>query len=817
MRFRVWLLRLVLVAALPLLLLAVAVAAWTANQQRASVLGGLANTAHALRLAIDREVATAAGTLTALAASPAAEAAIAGDPAALRVHAVNVVRDAPGGLISIVFYAADGRQVVNTLAPPGAPLPSIADVRPPQGAATIVDPAAVLRDILLSGRIHVTDLFWGPVARRFLIGVFAPVSRDGRVLGAVTSSFPPRRLVDVLRRQPLPDGWAATVIDRNNIIVARSVDAERFVGKTAPLVSGMERTRVPDVYRAISLTGAPVYAAIVRSDEAPWTLALFAPRATVEAPMRQAVALLGVGGTLLVGLGAWAALRLGRRMGGEVEMLAASAADGLARPDADTPHVRIAEVEAVRAALERAGAALRSSEAQFRTLAETVPDLLFVTDRRGAVTYVNPAFASFAGLPAGRLLDDGWQALLAEEERAAVLAQWTRSLRAQTPHMAEFRLRRHDGAWRSFLCRAVPQRDERDKVAGWVGTCTDIQHVRDSRERLQVLLREVDHRAKNALAVVQSILRLTPANDPAAYAKAVEGRIAAMASAHSLLSASQWSGARLEDLIARELAPFRGAVTLEPPPAALAVEPESTQAVAMVLHELATNAAKHGALSTPGGRVRIGWTLLDGPARLGLSWEEEGGPPLDRPPAQSGFGTMLMRQIVETQLRGGLSFRWDAGGLRCAIELPTDCFVAGGVLDDAAARAPAPVDAQGDAPGGRLILIVEDEAITALAMAKVLREAGYRPLGPVGRVDDALDLLRTARPDAAVLDLNLFGSSSQPVAEALRDMRVPFVICSGYGEGGPTLAAANEPPRLAKPVSGERLVGAVAQVMRAGA
>lgn len=816
MRFRVWLLRLVLVAALPLLLLAVAVAAWTALQQRQSVLAAVANTAQALQLAIDRELVSAIGMLEAVSVSLATDAALDGEAARLHANAVRIVERSRGGVLNIVLYAADGRQMMNSSAPPGTPLPAIDDVTVPEGATRVTNARATLAEIMAQGRPHVSDLFRGPLLKRHIIAVSVPVIRDGMAEGVLTTSIDPARLSGMLRDQNLPAGWIASVMDRNILLIARNKEADRFLAQPVTGVEAMTPTGVPEVYRAVSLTGVPVYAAMARSSLASWRLGLLVPRAAVEAPMWRALALIGLGGAAIVGLGVWTALAMGRRMGREVEMLAASAADGRARPDAETPHVRIAEVEAVRAALDRAGAALRSSEAQFRTLAETVPDLLFVTDRRGAVTYVNPAFASYAGLPAGRLLDDGWQALLAEEERAPVLAQWTRSLRAQTPHMAEFRLRRHDGAWRSFLCRAVPQRDERGKVAGWVGTCTDIQHVRDSRERLQVLLREVDHRAKNALAVVQSILRLTPANDPAAYARAVEGRIAAMASAHSLLSASQWSGARLEDLIARELAPFRGAVTLEPPPAALAVEPESTQAVAMVLHELATNAAKHGALSTPGGRVRIGWTMLDGPARLSLNWEEEGGPPLDRPPAQSGFGTLLMRQIVETQLRGGLSFRWDAGGLRCAIELPPDCFVAGGVLDAAAARAPAPVDAQGDAPGGRLILIVEDEAITALAMAKVLREAGYRPLGPVGRVDDALDLLRTARPDAAVLDLNLFGRSSQPVAEALRDMRVPFVICSGYGEGGPTLAAANDAPRLAKPVSGERLVGAVAQVMRAG-
>ncbi|HYC02191.1 MAG TPA: HWE histidine kinase domain-containing protein [Azospirillaceae bacterium] len=199
--------------------------------------------------------------------------------------------------------------------------------------------------------------------------------------------------------------------------------------------------------------------------------------------------------------------------------------------------------------------------------------------------------------------------------------------------------------------------------------------ARAEAERRQVLLmREVDHRAKNALAVVQTVVRLTRAATQREFLEAVEGRIAALARAHSLLANGRWSGAGLRALAAEELDPYvgdgRGEAVLDGPDVALA--PDAVQPTAMVLHELATNAAKYGALSHPGGRVRLSWSPTpDG--GLELEWREEDGPPLAGPPGRQGFGSEMVAAAA-TQLGGTARFDWDPSGLRCRLSMAPDAL-----------------------------------------------------------------------------------------------------------------------------------------------
>ncbi len=191
--------------------------------------------------------------------------------------------------------------------------------------------------------------------------------------------------------------------------------------------------------------------------------------------------------------------------------------------------------------------------------------------------------------------------------------------------------------------------------------------------QLLLLAREVDHRAKNALAVVQATLRLTPKLDTESYAKAVEGRVSALARAQTLLAQDRWRGASLRALLEAELGRLTAAdgtprVTLEGPPVLL--PPEAAQPLALAMHELATNAAKHGALSTPDGRVDVAWRPLGTGDRLILRWVETGGPEIDQAPARRGFGSRVVEGVVRGQLGGTLDLSWPGSGLVCEISIP---------------------------------------------------------------------------------------------------------------------------------------------------
>ncbi|WP_372624597.1 HWE histidine kinase domain-containing protein [Falsiroseomonas sp.] len=206
------------------------------------------------------------------------------------------------------------------------------------------------------------------------------------------------------------------------------------------------------------------------------------------------------------------------------------------------------------------------------------------------------------------------------------------------------------------------------------GLLRDVSERRAADERQALMTLELDHRAKNALAVVLAALRLTPSSDPRLYAAAVEGRVAALARAHTLLTATRWAGADLAELVRGELRPFLAGADsdgprarVEGPPVMLAAH--AAQPLSMALHELATNALKHGALSAPRGLVEVDWQL---PARspvLRLRWSETGGPPVRAAPSRMGFGSRVLRGTVLDQLGGSLSLTWPPSGLVCTLEV----------------------------------------------------------------------------------------------------------------------------------------------------
>ncbi|HEY8610102.1 MAG TPA: PAS domain S-box protein [Roseomonas sp.] len=236
---------------------------------------------------------------------------------------------------------------------------------------------------------------------------------------------------------------------------------------------------------------------------------------------------------------------------------------------------------------------------------------------------------------------------------------------------ARIRQRRR-GELRWIEAHAQPvEHDAKRQVVRVIGIVQDITARKAAEERQALLTNEMDHRAKNALAVVQSALRLTPKEDAASYAAAVEGRVGALARAQTLLAEERWNGAGLHALLEGELAPFLSgqAVDLDGPPAVL---PASiAQPLAMAVHELATNAVKYGALSEPEGRVSVSWRFTgDAPGILRLRWMETGGPPITGPPTRRGFGSRVLEGTVRRQLGGVVSLAWGRTGLVCEIEVP---------------------------------------------------------------------------------------------------------------------------------------------------
>ena len=347
----------------------------------------------------------------------------------------------------------------------------------------------------------------------------------------------------------------------------------------------------------------------------------------------------------------------------------------------------------------------------------------------------------------------------------------------------EARIIRPNGELRWCICAAAMTLNADGSVGRVSGVTVDITDRKEAEERQALLAREVDHRARNALAVTQSIVHLTRANNIKGYIAAVNGRIGALSRAHALLSESRWQGADLAKLIDDELAPYQriaDAAKSEAGGPPIALQPATAQILALALHELATNAVKYGALSSESGAVKVSWELNAG--RLNLQWTESGGPATS-PPTSRGFGTKLITATCETQLGGKAKFDWLTEGLRCTLSVPVEDKLAHPERD----AAPGPRTSEnvgGVAPpvlAGKRVLLVEDEMLVAMMMKDMLTDLGFSVVGPYGRISEALPVARANDLEAAVLDINLNGELVYPVAAALVERGVPIVFVTGYG------------------------------------
>jgi PAS domain S-box-containing protein len=328
-----------------------------------------------------------------------------------------------------------------------------------------------------------------------------------------------------------------------------------------------------------------------------------------------------------------------------------------------------------------AEAALAESETRFRLAQEAAEIGVFERVLPNPHSHWSPTMFRLYGLDPTRrspwMDEEHHLALLHPDDREAHRARRAamRADPSRTRFAFEFRVCRADtGEVRWLATRGEVVRDAEGRPLVIRGVNHDVTERRRAEERQMLLAREVDHRAKNALAVVQAIVGLTRQSDPERFRAAVTGRIAAMARAHTLLAREGWGSAELRELVEAEVAPHGSdpsdgveRVAIAGPSVALA--PGAAQPLAMALHELATNAAKYGALTSPAGRVRIAWTpTADG--GLQLRWTEVGGPELAGPPEHRGFGSSVIRNTVERQLGGRVRFEWPRDGLDLTLSLP---------------------------------------------------------------------------------------------------------------------------------------------------
>ena len=318
-------------------------------------------------------------------------------------------------------------------------------------------------------------------------------------------------------------------------------------------------------------------------------------------------------------------------------------------------------------------ARLRESEARFRAMADSAPAPVWVTSAAGTIEFVNQAFVDFAGQSAEALLGDAWLDLLHPDDAPALGHRRAKGRTGPDAYWVEARFRHHSGAWRWMRASSKPRFDAAGRFQGYVGLAVDMTEVRAAEARQQLLINELNHRVKNTLATVQSIARQTLKEG--VVSRAARGqlteRLMALSAAHNVLTRENWESAELRDIALEALRPYDDTdvprITMAGPAARLA--PNVALALSMGLHELATNATKHGALSVPRGRVDIAWTRADDPGAIRLVWREAGGPPVTAP-ADMGFGSRLLAQGLAAELGHPARLDYAPEGLICTIVAP---------------------------------------------------------------------------------------------------------------------------------------------------
>ena len=427
--------------------------------------------------------------------------------------------------------------------------------------------------------------------------------------------------------------------------------------------------------------------------------------------------------------------------------------------------------------------ALRQSEERYKGVYNNAATGIYIADLSGRYRYCNPAYASVHGYTENELRKLSMKDVVYPEDWPAHAPQVQQLISGKIPSFEIVNrcvTKRGELLWTHKHVSML--RDAAGRPESIIALVTNVTERKKNEECIALLMREVNHRSKNLLMLVQAIARQTSA--PKDFLHRFDERLRALAAGDNLLVKNEWKGINVEDLAKSQLAhmidPTGARIRLSGPP--ILVSASAAQTIGMALHELATNAGKYGALSNDTGRVELSWDKSDGSPSgdlFTLDWRESGGPPVTQP-SHSGFGTSVICSMVEYNLDANVDLKFLPSGLEWSIRCPLASIIGskGPTL-----HAKPRYGANGKVRSGPAqVLVVEDEALVAVEISHILREEGFQVVGPTARVEEALHLLNDVGCDAAVLDIQLGRETSELIASVLAARDTPFVAVSGYSK-----------------------------------
>jgi PAS domain S-box-containing protein len=647
-----------IVAAPLLMLLGLSLYGW-AELEREQLEQRIVQVARDLADSVDRDIDRDMTVLRTLVTSPALEG---------EVWSVfyDQVKASLGNNAFFVLVDLSGRQLINTYAPYG------------KAPALTGDPET-FRRVRETGRPSVSKLFTSVVAQRPVYNVSIPVMRDGKLRYVANMSQFPERLSGLLKGQSLQAPWQTRIWDGGGIVLADLHDNAGLVGKPVP---SQFRSQQPfTIFRTIGMDGTEVLAAVGRSALSDWNVAVAFP---VDLANARRTTSLWVWALVIVATAALVALLaslFGREM---TRPLAAAtrAAEALGHgQEVIAPRSRLVEANAVNEALVRAKydldvglAALRHREEQLSSAADAAQFGAHEYDVASDRSVRSPQFLRILGVgPDDAAASFGYaMGFVHPDDRSRVLAEKQEVIAGGESHyQLEYRIRRPDGEVRWVMDRGrVVRAGASGQAERVVGVLIDITTLKLAEQRQSLLFDELNHRVKNTLAIVQALAQQTMRSqpDPASFIRIFEGRVASLARANDLLTRGAWRGAGLREIVDTALAPFadgRRPIEIAGNPAEMPAN--ITVTLSLMLHELATNAAKYGALSVPDGRLSIRWTAetTDAGTAIDLEWLEQGGPAVTAP-ERKGFGSRLLTSGAQ-QINAKIELEYPPTGARCRL------------------------------------------------------------------------------------------------------------------------------------------------------
>jgi len=612
---------------------------------------------------IDREFA---GTLTTLKALSSSPSLADGDLKAF--YGQGMAAHEFGG-DHFFLTNPSGKQLVNTRVAWGEPLPDRS--------------GNDWSEVIKTGRPHVSDLYLDELAKARVYSVSVPVKKGTKVAYVLSASISPERVFEILKHANLDRDWLSVVADRQGIIVARSQDFQSFVGQ--PLELWQASKEHTGIWHTTNSARVPVLRASALSQQSGWLVSTSVPAAIANRSAASSSFFVMTLALSFALLSALLAFLFGRRIADPIRQLV-SGAGALGRGDLVRPiSSSILEVRSVSDALVEAAKkrqsmeqSLRESDDRLRLALASAGTGTWDWDISAGTFTWDQRMRELWGLSEDEAVTlETYLGAVHPRDRERTLAAIQKAQEPANP--VEYDVEHRVVGKRDGIERWVGSQGRAHFQDGGVvrmtGTARDITERKRAEEHVHLLMREVTHRSKNLLAVIQAMARQSKEGSKtvADFEMRFSGRLQALAAAHDLLVQRDWHGVGVADLVRSQLGHYldHHAKQIAIEGENMIITPEAAQNIGLAVHELSTNAAKYGALSVAKGKVNVMWRCsADGAGEpmFQMHWIEAGGPAVVRP-ARKGFGQIVLEDLAARALRGQAQLRFDPDGVRWALDI----------------------------------------------------------------------------------------------------------------------------------------------------